>query len=687
MWILRREWWKMALFVAAMTAAAFVISSRITRIYESTSTIDIDRQTPPGVVGQDAARSLTNDTEQFLATQIKLIQSDAVVRPVAQTYNLLELEHQRTSGPSSAESEMEPVALNDLKVTRPINTFLLQISYRSPNRQLAADVANAVAQSYLAHSYDIRFRSASNLTTFMEKQTEELRAKMERSSGALADFERQLNIVSPEEKTNIVVNRLLQLNTELISAEGDRVRKEATDQSVSGVSLQSVQASQLGEPLRKLTERINEVQEKFSEVRSHFGTAHPDYKKIGAQLAELQRLYEETRQQIVERAHLGYQEALNRETILQSSVKEAKAEFDSLNAHSFQYQNLKRDAEGDKTLYLELVRKIREAGINANFQNNSIRIANEARPAREAVFPRTRVNVLLAFLFSTLLAVGAAIIKDGLDNTIRDPDKVARMMNTQVLGSLPLVKGWKERMTPLASPSEGSLMALNTVIGSSSSSYNEAIRTVRNSILLSEHDPRLRSLLITSAAPGEGKSTMSSHLAATHALQGLRTLLIDGDLRRPRIHRQFGISAVSGLSNVLLQEMSWRQALVNVEGLPDLDVLPAGPPLRRAADLIGRSLAEIVEEAVQDYDLVIVDGPPILGFAEPLQMATIVDGVVVVVHAGETSRKAVATVMSTLVRLRVQVTGLVLNRVRREMSESYDYYKRYGKYYDAGAEA
>jgi capsular exopolysaccharide synthesis family protein len=242
-------------------------------------------------------------------------------------------------------------------------------------------------------------------------------------------------------------------------------------------------------------------------------------------------------------------------------------------------------------------------------------------------------------------------------------------------------------MTPLASPSEGSLIALNTVIGSSSSSYNEAIRTVRNSILLSEHDPRLRSLLITSAAPGEGKSTMSSHLAATHALQGLRTLLIDGDLRRPRIHRQFGISAVSGLSNVLLQEMSWRQALVNVEGLPDLDVLPAGPPLRRAADLIGRSLAEIVEEAVQDYDLVIVDGPPILGFAEPLQMATIVDGVVVVVHAGETSRKAVATVMSTLVRLRVQVTGLVLNRVRREMSESYDYYKRYGKYYDAGAEA
>ncbi len=463
---------------------------------------------------------------------------------------------------------------------------------------------------------------------------------------------------------------------------------EATDQSVSGTALQSVQASQLGEPLRKLTDRINEVQEKFSEVRSHFGTAHPDYKKIEAQLAELQRLYEETRVQIMQRAHVDYREALNRETILKGSVKEAKAEFDSLNAHSFQYQNLKRDAEVDKTLYEELVRKIRrKRGINANFQNNSIRIANEARPAREAVFPRTGINMLLAFLFSTLLAVGAAIVKDGLDNTIRDPEKVARMMNTQVLGSLPLVKDWQERLIPAANARGGSQVALNATIGSSSSSYNEAIRTVRNSILLSEHDPRLRSLLMTSASPGEGKSTLSSHLAATHALQGLRTLLIDGDLRRPRIHRHFGIAAPIGLSSVLLREMSWRQALVNVEGLPDLDILPAGPPLRRAADLIGRSLAEIVEEAVQDYDLVIVDGPPMLGFAEPLQMATIVDGVVVVVHAGETSRKAVATVISTLTRLRVQVTGLVLNRVRHEMSESYDYYKRYGKYYDASAEA
>jgi capsular exopolysaccharide synthesis family protein len=686
-WILRREWWKIALFAGAVTLAALVVSSRITPIYEATATIDIDRQTPSGVVGQEANRSVNNDTEQFLATQIKLVQSDAVVRPVAQKYNLLELERQRTPGSNSTETEMEPVTLNRLKVTRPINTFLLQVSYQSPDRQLAADVANAVAQSYLAHSYNIRFRSASGLATFMEKQTEELRSKMERSSAALIKFERDLNVIGPEEKTNIVTARLLQLNTEMTTAHGDRVRKEASAQLVRSDSPQAVQASLLGEPLRELTERIHQTQTRFSEVRAQYGTAHPAYKKVEAQLTELQRLYEDTRKDIIERAKLGYEEALNRETILKNSVQEAKVEFDRLNAHSFEYQALKREADGDRALYEELLRKIREAGVNANFQNNSIRIANEARPAHDPIFPRVPVNVMLAFLFSTLFAVAAAIVRDAFDNTVRDPETMARALNTQVLGSLPLVKNWQGQVGPSKAESAGVPMIVGGVGGSVSNNYSEAIRTVRNSILLSQPDPRLRSLLITSASPGEGKSTLSSHLAATHAMQGQRTLLIDGDLRRPRIHRRFGIQATVGLSSVLLREKSWRQVLAHVDGLPDLDVLAAGPPLQRGADLIGRSLAEIIEDAVPEYDLVIVDGPPMLGFAEPLQMATIVDGVVVVAHAGHTDRKAVAAVLNTLTRMRAHVTGLVLNQVRHEMSQSYKYYKTYGKYYDASANA
>jgi Mrp family chromosome partitioning ATPase len=151
------------------------------------------------------------------------------------------------------------------------------------------------------------------------------------------------------------------------------------------------------------------------------------------------------------------------------------------------------------------------------------------------------------------------------------------------------------------------------------------------------------------------------------------------------VHKRFGISSATGLSNVLVGEIPWRDALVRPQGCDNLDVLPAGPPSRRAADIIGRGLMEVLEEACLEYDLVVLDAPPLLGFAEPLQMATAVDGVVVVTRAGETNRKAVAAVLATLTRLRANVMGLVLNQVHQEMSDSYYYYGNYGKYYRANA--
>lgn len=384
----------------------------------------------------------------------------------------------------------------------------------------------------------------------------------------------------------------------------------------------------------------------------------------------------------MQRVEIEYQESKDREAMLQKAVQETKAEFDRLNTRSFEYQALKREAEADKKLYEELVRKIKEAGINASFQNSSIRIADPARPAIKPVFPNVKMNIALALVFSTLLAFGTAIVSDALDNTIRDPEQVSRTLKTEVVGSLPVVKSWKGRLGAVAQngATTTALVALSNATGHADG-YAEAIRTLRNSILLSDFDRRLRSLLVTSASPGEGKSTIAAHLAATHAQQHHKTLLIDGDLRRPSVHKRFGISAATGLSNVLVGDMGWKDALIKPEGIPDLDVLPAGPPSRRAADLIGRGLMELLEEAGPEYDLVILDAPPLLGFAEPLQMATAVDGVVVVTRAGETNRKAVAAVLGTLSRLRANVMGIILNQVHQEMSDSYYYYGHYGKYY------
>jgi len=299
------------------------------------------------------------------------------------------------------------------------------------------------------------------------------------------------------------------------------------------------------------------------------------------------------------------------------------------------------------------------------------------------VFPNLKLNVLLAFLFSSLLAVGMAVLSDVLDNTVRDPEQANRILNAEVVGTLPMVKTWKGRLGPVPTLA-GNGHALVPINGSGDhalTGYDEAIRTLRNSILRADFDRRLRSLLVTSASPGEGKSTIAAHLAVSHAEQGHKTLLVDGDLRRPSVHRRFDVPSSLGLSNVLVAEVPWQEAVIKLPHLPELDVLPAGPPSRRAADLVGRGLQQLLEEASFQYDLVILDAPPLLGFAEPLQMATVVDGVVVVTRAGETNRKAVASVIATLKRLRATVVGVVLNEVHKELSDSYYYYSHYGKYY------
>ncbi len=678
-WILKRHRWKIFAFIVVSSLATLAISSRLTPVYESTATVDIDRQMPTGVIGQDANRNALNDADQFLATQIKLIQSDSVLRPVARELKLREREGEtKVDTPGQEEA---PVLLKNLKVTRPTNTYLLQISYRSTDPHIAAAAANGIARSYLEHTYNIRFRSSAGLSAFMEKQLEELRAKMERSTSALAQFERELNVINPEEKTSILSARLLQLNTEYTNSQADRVKKETTFSSVKGGSLEAAQVSSQGEALKKLSEQLDDANRKFSEVKVHFGTNHPEYRKAAAQVQEVERQLQQTKDSVLQRVGIEYNEAVRRESMLGKAVAETKAEFDRLNAKSFEYQAVKREAEADKKLYEELIQKIKEAGINASFQNSAIRIADAGRPSLKPVFPNYQVNLLLAVLLSTILSVGAAIAADMLDNTVRDPEQVSRTLNAQVISTLPAVRSWRARLS--AGRRSTAVVRRSESADANTASYKEAIRTFRNSVLLTDFDRRLRTVLLTSASPGEGKTTTASHLAMAHAEQGQKTLLIDGDMRRPSMQKLFQIQNSVGLSNVLLSELPWEDAVIPSGAAEHLDLLPAGPPSRQAGDLVGRGLSEILEQACRKYDLVVLDAPPLLGFAEPLQMATAVDGVIIVTRAGQTSRKAVAAVIQTLQRLRANVLGIVMNDVNKEMTDSYYYDGSYRKYYGA----
>ena len=672
LWIIRRRKWPLLIFVVFAVAATIIVSSRLTPYYESTATLDVDRMVPTAVIGQEssARASSNNDSDLFLSTQVKLIMSDSVLRPVALKMKI----------PIPTARRDAPVSFPYLTVTRPTRTYLLQISYRSPDPRFAADVANAIAESYQNHSYEIRFKTASGLSTFMSKQLEELQAKMERSSLALAQFQKELNVINPDDKTSILTARLLELNKDYTDAQTDRFKKEVAAKAVKNGSIESLEVSAQGEQIRRLAEKIAEADQRFADVKTHYGPSHPEYKRAASNQAELQRQLELMKADVAQRVELEYKEAENREQTLKQAVDETKSEFDSQNGKAFEYANLKRDADADRKLYEELTRKIQEAGINAGFQDSSIRLADPARPAVKPVFPKIQTNAMIAFMASALLGIVVVFVSDGMDHTLRDPETIARHLQTEVLGSLPVVKAWRGHLP--GKNNEGSqpreLFGLSKGLASS---YEEAIRTLRDSILLPSADRRPRTLLMTSATPREGKSTTAVHLAVVHSQQKRKTLLIDADLRRPSIYQYLAVSNEKGLSNVVNGDMDWHDALQTPESLPWLTVLPAGPASRRAADGLGTTLKDLFASAVKEYDLIICDAPPLLGFAESLQIAKLVDGVVVVALAGQTERNAVLSVLTNLRRLKANIIGLALNEVRADMSERYYYYGYYGKYY------
>jgi capsular exopolysaccharide synthesis family protein len=698
-WILRRHLWKIIAFVAVCMLITFIFSARLKPIYESTATIDIDMAGPSTVVGQGSTSPTSYiDPEVLIGTQIHFIQTDAVLRPVAEQFHLLgDAKSSTASNPkTSQESAGAPVSLVGLRVTRPVNTYLLLINYRASDPRLAADVANAIANSYLAQTYELRIRSSASLSSFMEQQLDGLKAKMERSNLALAQYEKDMDVINPAEKTDMLSARLLQLNTEYTTAQTDRVSKESAWNAMKSGSLEAAEISSQGASLARLKDALNLAQTQFTLVSATYGKNHPEYRKAAADLAEAQKQFDDARRSIGNRVELEYRESLNREQMLQETLAQTKAEWDSINVRSFQFQQLNQEATTDRSLYDELTKKIHEEDINAGFKDNNIRIVDVARPSPSPVYPNVSRNVDLAFLLSTFLAIGTVILLDSFDKTLRDATEASRFLSTQVIGTLPLEKTMPPVPKLVESETEDVPQYLASMGGSKDgnrrrgssraiSGFEEGVRMIRNTILLSDFEKRLQSIVITSAEPGEGKTTVSVYLAIANADQGKKTLLVDGDLRRPSIHARFGLTPQEGLSSVLNGQRAWPEVVLPVKGHPNLSLLPSGPGSHRAADLIGPHLAELLDEFAKEYDLVILDSPPLLGFAESLQMADAADGVLIVTRAGNTKRKAVAAVVSTLKHLRANIIGVVLNQVSNTTSEGgysyygYDHYRDYQK--------
>jgi polysaccharide biosynthesis transport protein len=687
---LRRHWLTVFAVCAGFVLATYIVSKRITPVYESTASLEIDRQNPAGLIGHDSAPSFINDSDQYLDTQIRIIQQDSVLRPVAERFALL-------SQPQDAASAS--VHLKHLRVVRPPNTYLLQISYRSGDPVAAANVANAIAQSYLQYTFLSRLGDSRRQADFMEHQLDALRATMEKSNAAVTEFERQLGVVDADEKTNILSARLMQLNTEYTNAQADRIRKEAEYTGLREGSVPAAEASDQGEGLKRLNEQLHEAEQKFSDVKQHFGPKHPEYIRQAALISELKSQIDSTVESVTDRARVTYQDASHRENTLYRELTDAKSAYDKLNARSFQYQTLKMEAQDNRKLYDDLEQRIKEAGINANVENSATHISDEARPAEKPLYPNIPLNLGLAFGFSVMFSMAGAILYDVINDKIKGATEIPANFGVEVLGMIPAARE-PSRLLLKRAPSPTSILggtSLNKVEGedgfsgrlapdhnlglpgSYGSHYEESIRRLWSSFKLSNTSGNLHSLMVTSAMPGEGKTTVSIQLALANARHDLRTLLIDADLRRPSTHRTLGLTMAPGLADAINCTADWKSFVRQSTLNPNLHVLTAGAARDGSLDRLGRALPELLSLAEREFDLIIVDSPPLLAFAEPLHMATTVDGVMVIACANKTSRAALYAVLRTLQRLRSNVVGITLNRVAGSQNTGYYSYQKYAK--------
>lgn len=673
--ILRKQSFKLVLFIAACMTLALILQYASPRLYSATALLRLDRHSAPGAVGQEASQiSTINDMDVIIDTDMELAQSDPVIRPVAQEFHLLQDEKpssfsaewfgKRTGPDATGAAKETPIELSGLKVTRPANTYLIRITYRAwKDPQLAAKVANGIAESLVRHVHESLDRSYDDLSGAMRRDMEQLRSKMDESAQKLTQYENELNMVDPEQRSTVLTSRLTQLLAEYTAAQADRMRKQAAlediEKTPTVAAMEATEADHQRESLLdEALEHLSTVRQQFVAARSYYGENHPEYRKSKQQLDEAEAQVEKMRVATSDKTDAEYQQARRRELLLKRQFDETKAEVDSLKADALAYSQLKTEAENDRRMYMDLEVHTRDADVNRQFRDATVQFAAPALPPSDAIFPKLKVNLPIAFVFALLLGILGVIAADALDTTFSDAEDLSARLRLDIIGILP-------EMGQSKAHADTQISALHCIQSRSYEGgprYREAVRMLRNSIGHAGTNEFIRTLLITSSTTAEGRSTTAAHLAEACAQRGKRVLLIDADLRSPSLHTKFELTRRIGLADVLLHKISPLDVIVETD-VAGLFVMPAGS-FRKGTDLISLGFAGVLNKVRSNFDLLIIDGPPVLGLSETQELATMVDGVVVIGKADATPAKQLAETLTTLSRSRANVLGVVVNQVR-----------------------
>jgi polysaccharide biosynthesis transport protein len=671
-WVaVRRHAWHIAIFVAATVLCTGIILLRLPKQYESTAVIRIDPSMPVNVVGNQVGNSGGVDMGALLATDEKEIVSPAVVTPAVLKLGLWKPQ----DGDSSATVSSAVVAkiAGGIKVSQVRGTYLLDVSYRSTSPSQAAAMANALAEQFIEHEYETRNSALLNLTQYMREQIKELGQRMKESQLALNAFETDNNIINPDNISSQLTQQLSSLQQELGQEQAEQRSLEANLALAKEGNVDALLVSDRGSALAPLLQAQQQAEMEFAALASKYGPGNYLYQQQQRKLARIRDSIQNAQQHVAAQIEAQAKSEAVQVNLTARQFAEVKAQINEFNRKGVQFEILKHKADSDKGLYDDLLKQVDAADVTAGYHSTAMRIVDAASPNPVPVYPRVKLSLLLAFLLAGTMGVVGAVAVSGMDRTLRDPKAISPILGINLLGSLPQVhdeKELKSLMVPLV-PEEDLMQG----------PFAESVLRIRSTLLLGASGGPVRSVAVVSSQPGEGKTTIAANVAAAMAALGKRTVVVDGDLRRPQLHRVLGLSNRLGLSSVLQSQSILQEALL--PGPTErLSILPAGPTSANARELIAGRISALVEELKAQFDIVVIDTPPILGFADGLNIATAADTSLLVVRAGRTPREYVQLLIDQLRHVRADLAGIVLNGVTAEMSRHYYYYHDgYGSYY------
>jgi len=745
--ILKRKWLILSL-VVVVTSLVTLHMYRQPSIYEAGATIQIEPKRDSVLkTGKDAGVVINYGNAKdpaYINTQLRLLENPTLARQVVKTLDLQNnptfLGGQSSTGllaslrrifsgdrqqaaakPEEPGGEVPVITQDDVKdaqltedelarlepyeltlaanlsVEPVVGTNLVTLRYTHSNPELAQRIVNTLADTFIYNNIERETSGTANAADKLAKKVAELQLQIRQQEEKRVNFALQNNLPAGSTTagggSDIQMERLQQLSTQLLTAENDRKNAEAVYMAAAAeADPNSIPEVQENKRVQELRGSLDKLRQKRDELLTVYTSEWPEVKKIDAQIRLIEDSLKNAPREVVTGLKTRYEAAKQREASLRAAYNRQKSETSSRNIAEIQLSTLKSDLETNKQTYNVLKQRLNEIEQTSDEKPNNISVTNYSRVPGAPVGPARLRTIILALLLSLGAGVGLAFLLDFLDDTLKSTEDVDRYLNLPTLALIPApvaARGLLRGRGAQPEGGEGGGVTALALIEDVRSPVTESYRHLRTSLLLSSAGQPPRTILVTSSQPSEGKTTTAVNTAMMLAQTDADVLLLDCDLRRPRIHTHFGLPNSKGVTNYLSGELNVGDLVQTVEGVPNLKVITSGPVPPNAAELLGSDeMRKLLYVLSENFTHIIVDSPPAISFTDARILSTMVDGVMLVVHGGRSSRAVVRRAKQQLMDVGAHIFGIVLNNVKPEANDYY-YYSAgyYSTYYSGEAEA